>query len=249
MVTLDDPQFAQSRRQAWRVADHIRKEIIKQKLTPGDRLPGERQLMQQFGLARATVREGLAILEAEGFVTISPGRYGGVTVSAVPTEAVMRGMSAYLYFEKATWTDLYQARLAIEPAVASLAFDTIDDEALKAMEETIADCERGLRKEISARAHKLAEIGFHEVIAQNCSNPVLRLSALHIIRVMQEMVVPLLVMDTDEAGRRIISDHQKILDSFVSGTKSDVVELIRLHIVDTESELMGLLQAQHQLHE
>lgn len=55
-------------------------------------------------------------------------------------------------------------------------------------------------------------------------------------------------MDTDEAARRIISDHQRILEGFVSGTKSDVVELVRLHIVDTETELIGLLQAQHVPH-
>lgn len=201
--------------------------------------------MEQFGLARATVREGLAILEAEGYVTISPGRYGGVAVSAVPTEAVMRGMSAYLYFEKATWTDLYQARLAIEPAVASLVFDTIEDDGLKAMEQTIVDCDRGLRKEISARTHKLAEIQFHAIIAHNCCNPVLRLSALHIIKAMEEMVVPLLTMDTDEASRRIISDHERILEAFTSGSKEEVAELVRLHIVDTEIELLGLVQAHH----
>lgn len=243
-VTLGQPQKGLSRRQAWHIADHIRKEIIKQGLSPGDRLPGEKHLIEQFGLARATVREGLAILEAQGLVSISPGRSGGVLVSAIPTDAITDGMAAYLYFESATWSDLYQARLVIEPFVAGLSFDAIEDDGIKQMQESIDECNRGVRGEISPRMHKMAEINFHSVIAQFCPNPILRLSALHLVRAMEDMVDSLLIVDTDDAAKRIIRDHKVILGAFISGSKADVENLIRKHIVDTETELLRLVQDQ-----
>ncbi|ATU95135.1 FadR/GntR family transcriptional regulator [Phyllobacterium zundukense] len=241
-VTLGQPQMGLSRRQAWHLADHIRKEIIKQGLGPGDRLPGEKSLIEQFGMARATVREGLAILEAQGLVSISSGRNGGVSVSAIPTDAITDGMASYLYFESASWTDLYQARLAIEPAVAVLSFDSIDDDGIKQMQDSITDCEQGLIGNISPRAHKLAEINFHAVIAQYCPNPILRLSALHLVRAMEDMVDSLLAVETSDAAKRIIQDHKEIMDAFLSRSRGEVEELVRKHIVDTKTELLNLVK-------
>ena len=48
------------------VIDHVRGEILHGNLKPGDRLPGERELAEQLGISRNSVREGLRILENMG---------------------------------------------------------------------------------------------------------------------------------------------------------------------------------------
>jgi GntR family transcriptional regulator len=48
------------------IADVLRQQIDDGDLAPGDRLPSETALMQQFGTARATVRNALELLASEG---------------------------------------------------------------------------------------------------------------------------------------------------------------------------------------
>lgn len=47
------------------IADDLRAAIAAGEYTPGDKLPSETELMQQYGVARGTVREAFAILQAE----------------------------------------------------------------------------------------------------------------------------------------------------------------------------------------
>src|SRR5436190_8995809 len=62
------------------LARQVREAILGGDLAEGDMLPSEKDLMVQMGLSRATVREGLRLLEAEGLITTRPGRGGGATV-------------------------------------------------------------------------------------------------------------------------------------------------------------------------
>ena len=64
------------------IADHLRVAIGKGRLSPGDQLPSEAQLMSHYGVARMTVRNALRILQDEGLITAEHGR--GVYVRARP---------------------------------------------------------------------------------------------------------------------------------------------------------------------
>jgi GntR family transcriptional repressor for pyruvate dehydrogenase complex len=68
------------------VADELRAQIIGNSLAPGTRLPSEAQLIEQFGLSRATVREALRLLEAEGLIIVKRGPRGGLTELRVVIE-------------------------------------------------------------------------------------------------------------------------------------------------------------------
>ena len=53
--------------------------FIERKYKEGDKLPSERELAEQFGVQRATIREAYHILEEEGIIEIRErsGRYMG----------------------------------------------------------------------------------------------------------------------------------------------------------------------------
>ncbi len=65
-----------------RLADLLRVEISQGLIGPGDRLPSERALAVEHGIARNTVRESVRLLANEGLVTAEHGR--GVFVRAKP---------------------------------------------------------------------------------------------------------------------------------------------------------------------
>jgi DNA-binding FadR family transcriptional regulator len=99
------------------VADHFRAQIVKGELNEGDFLPPEGQLMTTLGISRPTLREAFRILEAESLISVVRGSRTGARVHQPSTELVSRYAGYLLQSIGATVSDLYQARLAIEPQV------------------------------------------------------------------------------------------------------------------------------------
>lgn len=59
------------------VADAIANDILARGLRPGDVLPTEAAMIEEFKVARSTLREALLLLESEGLLIIRPGRRPG----------------------------------------------------------------------------------------------------------------------------------------------------------------------------
>lgn len=78
----DRPKF-------WQVYWQIRQQILQGQLPPSSKLPASRLLARQAGVARVTVLEALAQLQAEGFVVSKPGA-GTFVAEALPDTAVSR---------------------------------------------------------------------------------------------------------------------------------------------------------------
>lgn len=99
------------------VADKIRAQIIRGELNEGDTLPPEGLLMDSLGISRPTLREAFRILEAEGLISVVRGSRTGAKVHKPSVELVSRYAGYVLEAQGTTISDLYQARLAIEPSV------------------------------------------------------------------------------------------------------------------------------------
>ena len=76
-----------------RVVAEIRTMLAREELAPGDRLPSETKLAAQFGVARTSVREALALLEREGIVNVRHGH--GRFVSALAGLAVSSPITVF----------------------------------------------------------------------------------------------------------------------------------------------------------
>lgn len=64
------------------IADDLRQQILDGRLARGEKLPSERELVERYGTAQATVRQALAVLRVEGLVTPHQGK--GVFVRRLP---------------------------------------------------------------------------------------------------------------------------------------------------------------------
>jgi len=100
------------------VADHIRRRIIRGELKEGDFLPPEGQLMTTLRISRPTLREAFRVLETERLISIVRGSRSGAQVHRPRVASVSRYAGFVLQAEGTTITDIYDARLAIEPFLA-----------------------------------------------------------------------------------------------------------------------------------
>ena len=55
------------------IATYLRRQIVRGELRPGETLPAESQLMEQFSVSRPTLREAFHILEAETLISVRRG--------------------------------------------------------------------------------------------------------------------------------------------------------------------------------
>jgi len=88
------------------IAAELRDAIYSRELSPGDKLPSERELVERFGTAHGTVRQALEVLKREGLVVSAQGR--GVFVHRQPL--IHRyGSTRYLRDRRPTASRPYQA--------------------------------------------------------------------------------------------------------------------------------------------
>src|SRR5438105_15893687 len=73
-------------------AEAIRQHIAERRLRPGDALPTEREIQQQLGISRASVREALRILQMSGLVEARQGK--GLFVREIDLQPMLRALFA-----------------------------------------------------------------------------------------------------------------------------------------------------------
>ena len=136
-------------------------------IRPGDQLPPERQLADQFQVSRASVREALRTLELLGIVETRPG--GGTFVRQTTPDDLARPLTS-LMARGHTVADVIELRGLIEPALAALAAERVTAAQLAELKEIFAEQER---KVSDAEPWAEEDTRFHEAIGHAARNELL----------------------------------------------------------------------------
>lgn len=166
---------------AERVAQDIVADIARSRLSPGDRLPSEAIMAQEYGIARSTLREGLRILQTYGIIKIKSGPSGGPELLKVGPNDFGRMASLYFHSTGVTFRQLLEARCIFEPMMAELAAKNRPEDGLARLRENIA-------QEVDPSTYDgwvppVAESSqdFHSIVAEMAGNQFLTLitASLH----------------------------------------------------------------------
>jgi DNA-binding FadR family transcriptional regulator len=142
------------------VIAQIRRAIMTGQYRPGDRLPTEREMAQQFGVSRVTVRDALRALEANGLVRVKVGGQGGPYVSAPDIALLSVSIGTHLHLRGTSFQDLAEARQALETTAAQLAAQRATPEDLVALETAIL----GPMRPPNAGAPAASSLDFHTAL-------------------------------------------------------------------------------------
>ena len=124
------------------VAREIVHDIVRRNLKPGTKLPPESEMLATYQLGRASLREALRILEVQGLIVIRPGRGGGPVVANFSSRDFGRMSTLHFHVGRATFRDLVQARMVMEPVMAGLAAQRADDVAKESSTRRWRECGR-----------------------------------------------------------------------------------------------------------
>lgn len=128
------------------VVEQIQEAIIAGTLKPGSLLPAERELKEQFGISRGTLREALRVLEQKGLIEIRTGVAGGSVIREVHSETLSENLGLLIRNRAVSLRDLAEFREGMEGGVAALAAQRASVDDLALLRELLAQAEMHLKE-------------------------------------------------------------------------------------------------------
>jgi GntR family transcriptional repressor for pyruvate dehydrogenase complex len=212
------------------VADAILDRIVSQSLRPGDALPSERELADQFNVSRTVVREAVRTLAGKGVVEVRSGR--NIRVATVPASAVQESMSLFLRDGQVSREKLAEVRATLEIEIAGLAAQRATREQIVALEQAAQQME-AVQDDVDAAA--VADVAFHRAIAVGTDNELYTILldsiAGALIALRREVLAPPL---TTRHGVSAIQAHAKILERISAHDPAGARAAMQEHLAEVD---------------
>jgi GntR family transcriptional repressor for pyruvate dehydrogenase complex len=203
-----------------RLADAIAAEIEAGKYKVGERLPTERELAEQHGVSRPTLREALIALEMLGMIEARHGLGIYVTRAQLP-------LTASTYDFEIGAFELIEARRLFEGEAAALAAATIDDEQLADLERLLT-----LMADDDELKGEDADKEFHMVIARATGNGAIIATVENLweLRNRSPLARNILTRARGAGLQPRIIEHTKILDALKAHDPAAARQAMRDHL-------------------
>ena len=216
----------QGKKKSTVLAQHIVAEIVASGLTAGDRLAAEADMCAHYGVGRSTIREALRVLEHQGVVTIKTGPGGGPVVAPFDTGFLAANIALHLQLSGATFRDIMNARLVIEPAIAGAAAEYGDPATLEALANVIdqSQADPGHVTLVEGAAN------FHDIVAAGSGNPFFE----YLMRALHRITEPFALRLPYEGSRRerLVTHHSEIADAIATGDRDVAAGMMRRDLLE-----------------
>jgi DNA-binding FadR family transcriptional regulator len=230
---MSDVRTAPREKLSIRVVSALRTRLLAGEVSPGQKLPSEAQLTEQFGVSRTVVREAIAMLAADGLVESRQG--AGVFVVNHPA-STFGTLAAEMGGSVSTALNVLEVRLAIEVESAALAAVRRNPSQQAKIEEAFFEFEQLLRM---GDATGPADFAFHRAIAEATSNPfyVEMLDALGKRAIPCDITSPWTteLIQSFDYQRGLQVEHKAILDAIIAGDAEVARAAMREHLARSQT--------------
>ncbi|MCW6061350.1 FadR family transcriptional regulator [Clostridium sporogenes] len=188
------------------VIEQIKTMIISGNLQKGDKLPSERELVDQLKVSRTSIREALRALEIVGLIKCKQGE--GNFIRDNFDNSLFEPLSLVFMLERSNKEDIIEVRRIIEVEAAALAAKRITKDQLKKLEYIIYEFKNSEDEKTLVNLDK----NFHYEIAQASNNFIL----LNIINSCSTLIDSLIknarykIMKNVENKKELVDQHEKI---------------------------------------
>lgn len=205
-------------------------------LSPGDRLPPERELAEMVGVSRSSLRQALKVLESMGVISQRVG--SGTTLNPVAASILAEPLQFLILLDGITFHELLEARLIVEPELAARAavLGTAEDQqalerAIAQMEESVADADRFIASDLE----------FHQAVYRAAGNRVCTMLFTVVHQSLEELVRFTSVLTKPEHTIRL---HRRILTAIRRRDPDAARRRMREHLEDARALLARGADAQ-----
>jgi DNA-binding FadR family transcriptional regulator len=204
------------------VQEHLLGLISGGRLQPGDAMPPERELAQQYSVGRSSIREALRMLESKGVIRSSGN--GSFTVAEFGN-ALVHSLGFLVSVDQADAGELFEVRQTLEGEAAALA-------AVRHVEADLARMTRETDAMEAARGSEQSFIGadmrFHIAVAQAGGNRMLG----HLLQAVRGQLQSQLTSSFHIPGlpEHAIETHRLIIDAIARREPAEARRRIHEHV-------------------
>jgi DNA-binding FadR family transcriptional regulator len=204
------------------LASHLATKISSGQLLPGELLPSERVLAEEYGLSRSMVREALRTLAERRLIDVLPGR-GSVVRQATAEDAARRLIDVFDH-RGVTPRHLIEARSMIETTAAGLAAERA---TVRDLQNIIVANEAINRADLVLERVRW-DLAFHVAIVKSAHNPMVET----MFHALQPYIVELLLrsLTDSEVTEQGLAFHERIVEAIESSNSPAARDEMRGHL-------------------
>lgn len=250
MSTKPKPVFApfKHHRTFEMVSNKIKKLIFDGVFKPGDKLPPETELAQQFNVGRQSVREALRILELSGFIRIQKGGGGGAVIKDTISDTIGNLFLDAFQLEKISIEELTIARIEIEKIILKYVIQNADESDIRYLQENLRKTKEKAKKNLIVIDEN---IHFHKLLAKASKNPLFIIVSEAIITAVRQVWIQLRPdsdllnnekwhNDSTINSKNTIKYHEKILNAIIARDLEEAVVQLEKHLEEVKNRLQLL---------
>ena len=206
----------------------LREKILAGELDEGMPLPNERELGNQAGLSRASVREALRILEGEGLIATRIGRNGGSAVVRPSSATIERSVGIFIRGQRIRLEAVLETRSAIEPPSARFAALHRTDADL----EQIAKSQAKLEQASAAGdipGYVRANLDWHVQVVRASHNELL-IAFISAVSQSVYVATDLDGFNSVDVRNSVIQAHRRVMDAIVARDGDAAARRMNRHV-------------------
>lgn len=204
-----------------RIVAALKAHIVGGNLASGTEIPSEKDLAQQLGVSKFSLREALRIAETQGLIEISRGSRAKVAEPSAFAAAEVIALS--LRRSSNTLVDLSDARHLLETHIARVAAmkaTAIGIRALEATVQALASNEGDLDLCVEQ------DLEFHNLLARATGNPVFEIMLSPLTELLRESMKQTISYDI----QGVVSEHKGIIEALKSKNPEQAAKRMSLHL-------------------
>ncbi len=214
--------------------EHQIREAIRQKVfLPGDKLPGEFELSEKFGVSRTAIREALRMLSGRGMVDIRKG--SGVYVTEMGMSTVVDPFYDLLEMKcgEGALLHILRVRLMMEPENTRQAVLNCSNEDIFYLEEKYNHMASHIDDPLKNIEN---DIKFHRRIAEATQNPLIPIIMEPIFQLLHKFISS--TYKQSHAGEMAIKFHHELVQHFKNRDADAAADTMRDHLQHAEEHLV-----------
>ncbi|MEO6063903.1 MAG: FadR/GntR family transcriptional regulator [Thermoflexales bacterium] len=211
-------------------------------MRPGDLLPSQAELADQFGVSRTVVREAMRALAGRGVLDVVNGK--GAVLKPLNSESLAAYFTRSRRFEDVSLVEMMEVRCGLEMQTAGLAAQRRNGTDVDRMRAIVSDMGLYLGQ---VDKHAELDLQLHLAIAEAARNRML----MHMIESIRESV--LLAMETgmikratDDDRRRMQGEHETIVAAIQQQNPDTARHRMAEHIESAALRLAAASQTRRQ---
>ena len=206
----------------------IRDMIVSGELTPGMRLPPEKEFAERLGLSRNSMREAVKALEVIRVLDVRQG--DGTYVTSLEPRLLLEALSfvADLHGDESL-LEVFQVRRILEKEVFAMAATRIDAATIAQLRAIVSD----VSPETDVEGLVAHDLAFHDLVATTAGNAYLAT----LLRSLSGDTVRARIwraLTQEHVVERTLQEHDGLIDALERGDATLAASLAHVHIAGVE---------------